>query len=334
MQNLISIVMPVKNAALYLAQCLDSILAQSEKNWELIAVNDHSADDSLEMLNIYASQDTRITVLPNHGDGIIPALQTAYAACTGTMIHRMDADDVMPENKLKWLSAKLSEFGKGHVVTGLVHYFAAGGVSAGFKNYEQWLNALCSNDTHWDAIYKECVVASPAWLIYREDFEACGGFQSEIYPEDYDLVFRFYRAGFKIKSVNKVVHLWRDHSERTSRNHPNYKENDFFAIKLRYFFQLDREPDRPLVVWGAGIKGKTMAKLLKAQRKEFVWASDNPNKHGHNIYEQIMKSIEQIMQLENPQILITVAQRNAQSEIRRFMSDHELSEYKDYHFFR
>ena len=48
--------MAVKDTGPYLAECLDSILMQTYENWELIAVNDHSADDSWERLNDYGSK--------------------------------------------------------------------------------------------------------------------------------------------------------------------------------------------------------------------------------------------------------------------------------------
>lgn len=331
---MISIIMPVKNASAYLYESFESILKQAEVDWELIAVDDHSSDDSLNILQEYALKDNRIHVLKNAGEGIISALKTGYNASKGEMIHRMDADDVMPPNKLILLKRQLIKAGRGHVATGLVKYFSADGVSDGYLKYEEWLNTLCRDNNHWKSIYKECVIASPAWLIYRADFEACGGFNSTIYPEDYDLVFRFYKANFQVSTVLGTVHLWRDHNDRTSRNHPNYQQNAFFKIKLHYFFELDRIAKRPLVVWGAGPKGKVMAKLLQEREETFIWASNNPNKHGHNIYEKIMQSIEGIMRLPHPQILITVAQRQAQGEIRQYLEEHRLKEYVDYFFFR
>jgi glycosyltransferase involved in cell wall biosynthesis len=331
---MISIIMPVKNAVPFLQECMNSILMQEGVHWELIAVDDHSSDKSLEILSQFAELDQRIHLVVNSGEGIIAALQTGYALSKGEMIHRMDADDVMPLNKLKLLSQQLTNAGKGYVATGLVKYFSAEGVSDGYQTYEHWLNRLCREDNHWHAIYKECVIASPAWMLYREDFEACGGFNSTIYPEDYDLVFRFYKAAYQVSSVLETVHLWRDHSERSSRNHPNYQQNAFFKIKIHYFFKLDRDSARPLVVWGAGPKGKVMAKLLQEKNEKFVWASNNPNKNGHDIYGQIMQSIDEIMCLPRPQILITVAQRKAQGEIRAYLDEHKLEEYQDYFFLR
>ena len=330
----ISIIMPVKNASPYLKDCIISILRQTESNWELIAVDDHSTDDSFAILQSISDQEDRIKVFSNQGEGIIPALQTAYEKASGQFIHRMDADDLMPENKISLLKEKLKEVGPGNVVTGKVRYFAEEGVSDGYKKYEAWLNELCENDRHWKSIYKECVIASPAWMLFKEDFEKCGGFNSTIYPEDYDLVFRFYKAGLQVWSVDSIVHLWRDHSERTSRNHPNYQQNAFFKIKLHYFFQLDHDPAKKLVVWGAGPKGKIMAQRLQEMEADFVWASNNPNKHGHDIYDKIMRSIEEIMAIEKKQILITVAQRKAQGQIRQYLKEKGLVQYRDYFFFR
>jgi len=332
--ELISIVMPVKDAALFLQECVDSILSQSEENWELIAVNDHSSDSSFQLLNNYASIDSRVTAVNNKGDGIIDSLQTAYALSKGAYIHRMDADDIMPVQKLTHLKSILQEKGKGWIATGKVNYFAEGGVSDGYQLYANWLNDLCERRTHWVEIYKECVIPSPCWLIHREDFENCGGFSPNRYPEDYDLVFRFYEQQLKVASSNEVLHHWRDHSERTSRNHIHYQHNTFFELKLDYFFKLERDNKRPLVVWGAGSKGKLMAKLLNQRGLDYTWVSNNPKKHGKEIYEQIMQSFEDILTTDNPQVIITVALKNAKNEIIEFLELNGLMPYKDYWFFQ
>ena len=173
--------------------------------------------------------------MPNKGSGIIEALQTAYAESSGEFIHRMDADDLMAADKLACLKETLTQAGKGHVATAKVQYFAEDGVNEGYLNYESWLNDLCDKGTHWEELFKECVIASPNWMMYRLDFETCQGFESNIYPEDYDLVFRMNQAGMKVVAADKVTHLWRDHSERSSRNDANYAHNTFFEIFFSKF---------------------------------------------------------------------------------------------------
>jgi glycosyltransferase involved in cell wall biosynthesis len=334
MNELISIVMPVKNAGLYLKDCLESILAQTYPNWELLAVDDGSTDSSLEILQYYSQKYPRIHTFKNSGNGIILALRTAYSHSNGEYIHRMDADDLMAPRKLELMLAELKQAGKGTVVTALVQYFAEGGVSDGYLKYEKWLNALCENDRHWEEVYQECVIASPCWLIHRQDLDAVGVFDEDRYPEDYDLVFRFYEKGLKVKSVKEVLHYWRDHSARSSRNHEHYQANSFFALKLHYFLKLERDPKRSLVVWGAGPKGKRLAKMLNRQGIDFEWVSNNPNKHGKEIYEQIMRSFKKILEFKRPQVIITVAQRKAKQEIVDFLESNGLEVKEDYWFFR
>ena len=122
----ISILIPFRNCEKYVASCFESILSQSEPNWEIIAINDHSHDSSLKIVNEFSAHDPRIQVYSNNGEGIISALRLAYSKSTGDLITRMDADDLMSPNKLKLLKSKLIETGKGFVSTGLVKYIAYG----------------------------------------------------------------------------------------------------------------------------------------------------------------------------------------------------------------
>ena len=58
MEPLVSIIMAVKDTEPYLPECLDSVIAQTYQNWELIAVNDHSSDDTPNILEEYAKKDS------------------------------------------------------------------------------------------------------------------------------------------------------------------------------------------------------------------------------------------------------------------------------------
>jgi len=120
---LVSIVIPFKNTASFLAECLDSILIQTYKDWEVIAINDHSTDNSLNVVKTYAKKDSRFQVFSNEGTGIIPALQTAYKKTSGTFITRMDSDDIMKPNRLQVMTDLLTKYGKGNVSVGQVRNF-------------------------------------------------------------------------------------------------------------------------------------------------------------------------------------------------------------------
>ena len=134
--------MPVKNAVPFLAECIDSIISQSFKDWELIAVDDGSTDGSFKILQTYEKSDDRITAYQNDGSGIIDALRLAYSHSQGEMITRMDADDLMTTDKLQVLQQNLQNHGVGHLAVGGVKYFSAETLGDGYLRYEKWLNEL------------------------------------------------------------------------------------------------------------------------------------------------------------------------------------------------
>ena len=78
--------MPVKNAESYLKETLLSIINQTHKKWELIVVDDHSDDSSLQILNSFAQLDNRIIPLKNKGEGIIDALILAIGKARGEYV--------------------------------------------------------------------------------------------------------------------------------------------------------------------------------------------------------------------------------------------------------
>jgi glycosyltransferase involved in cell wall biosynthesis len=329
----ISILMPVKNTAPFLNECLDSIINQSETDFELIAIDDHSTDESYSILKGFELKDKRVKVFKNLGIGIIEALRLAYSKSSGNYISRMDADDVMSLDKLAVLKYNLIAFGSGHIASGKVKYFSATPLGAGFKNYELWLNSLIEKGTNFEGIYKECVIPSPCWMVYREDLEKCQAFYPDKYPEDYDLAFRFYKEGLKAIACSKVLHYWRDYTTRTSRTHVHYADHTFLDIKMNYFLELDRDTTKKLVVWGAGDKGKKVAKILIAQNIKFTWICDNPKKISKDIYGQILYPLTALDTIENSQSIITVANLKAQIEIKLHFEERNLILNKDYFFF-
>jgi len=329
----ISILMPVFNAAPFLQECLDSILKQRESNWELLAVDDFSTDDSLEILKAYAKKDARIKVFQNAGKGIIPALRYAFEKCSGELITRMDADDRMMPSKLFQLKSMLLEFGEGHVSTGLVQYFSESGLGEGYRRYGNWINELTKAARNFEEIYKECVIPSPCWMVWRDDLLRCGAFEPDCYPEDYDLCCRFYKNRLHVLGIDETLHRWRDHPARTSRTDDCYSDNQYFDLKLPYFLALDYDKRRPLVLWGAGRKGKRLAKMLHKQGLPFYWLCNNPAKWGIELYGTKIQNYESLPQFQRPQLIVAVAGPKDQKEILQYLQQLELKPGVHYFLF-
>jgi glycosyltransferase involved in cell wall biosynthesis len=319
----ISIIMCFKNEAKHLEKTMGSILAQTESDFELIAVDDHSEDSSVQILQIFSKSDPRIKVLTNQGNGIIDALKTAYDVATGDLITRHDADDLMPIYKLEALKTLLTQNGPGHVATGLVKYFSDEALSEGFIKYADWLNNLCKTNTHLKHIFKECVIASPNWMAYREDLDSINAFQDEIYPEDYHLIFKMIEKKLKIVCSDKITHLWRDHPERASRTLEQYKDQKFYELKVTYFLKFYGKDN--IVLWGAGPSGKSLAKELIAQKVAFKWVTNNSKKIGKEIYDVVVENFDCLKNNEHGNVLIAVTQKNSLNEIEAFLDENQVS---------
>jgi hypothetical protein len=226
------------------------------------------------------------------------------------------------------------EYGKGTIIAGgTEHFVDEGEVGDGFLRYERWLNEVARDSRHYEEIYRECVIPSHCWLIHKDDFDQAGAFDPIVYPEDYDLCFRFYREGFNVVGIDHILHHWRDRSNRISRTWEEYEDNRYFDLKLSYFLELDRDKKRDLVIWGAGRNGKDLAKLLLKEGEEFHWICDNEKKIGLDIYGVRMSAVEELEQWQDAQILIVVSSPDARKEIRSQLTELGREPVKDYWFF-
>src|SRR6188472_559267 len=97
----VSVVMPVYNAERYLAEAIESTLAQSFADWELIAVDDGSTDGSSRILAEYAAADPRVVVHRQENGGVAAASNRALELARAPLVARLDADDLSLPHRLE-----------------------------------------------------------------------------------------------------------------------------------------------------------------------------------------------------------------------------------------
>ena len=94
----ISVLVPVYNVEKYLKECIDSILNQTLKDIEIICINDGSTDSSLEILNDYAKNDSRIIVINKSNSGYGHSMNMGLNAATGEYVGIIESDDFADKN--------------------------------------------------------------------------------------------------------------------------------------------------------------------------------------------------------------------------------------------
>ena len=159
----ISVIIPVYNTGKYLSECLDSVLAQTFTDIEIICINDGSTDNSAEILKKYAKKDPRIHVITQKNAGVVVARNNGVKHSTADLIYPLDSDDIIVPNCLNTLYEKITH-SKYRVVMSNAKMF---GRFNGFFQQPK-LNKLQMYGYH------ECCIISA--LFYRDDFIKFGGY--------------------------------------------------------------------------------------------------------------------------------------------------------------
>lgn len=105
----ISVIIPVYNAEKYLSQCLESVCNQTYTDWEVIAVDDGSLDNSYEILQEYAAKDSRFIIETKKNEGPGLTRNRALDKATGDYIVFLDSDDYIDKNYFELLERKYNE---------------------------------------------------------------------------------------------------------------------------------------------------------------------------------------------------------------------------------
>ena len=119
----VSIVVPCYNIQKYVGRCIESLLAQTFTDFELILVNDGSTDDTLSILKEYEKKDSRIIVLEKENGGLSDARNAGMKIAKGEYIQFVDGDDFAEDILLEKCAQKLDETGADIVIFDFYQYY-------------------------------------------------------------------------------------------------------------------------------------------------------------------------------------------------------------------
>lgn len=119
----VSVVVPVYNVEDYLAECLDSLVAQTLDDIEIICVNDGSTDNSLEILNKYQKDDDRIVIINQENHGLGAARNAGLNRSNGEYVYFIDSDDYLIPNALEDLYASADEKSLDLIIFKLINFY-------------------------------------------------------------------------------------------------------------------------------------------------------------------------------------------------------------------
>lgn len=316
MPDLVSVLMPVRDAGRTLGAALESVRAQTHEAWELIVVDDGSTDATTEILAEFARRDRRVRVVSTPPLGIARALQTGCATANGKWIARMDADDVMDSHRL---AAQLDFSGK-HPQLGVVSCRVGfGGDASGYSAHVDWLNRLESPGEITLRRFVESPVAHPSVMFRRELLELHGGYRDGDFPEDYELWLRWLDAGVSFGKVPRQLLLWNDTPGRLSRTDPRYSVEGFYKVKCEYlakWLSANLPAGRELWLWGAGRVTRRRFDPLERRGFRFTGFIDiDPKKAGRHRDGRAVIMAADMPPRDRAFVLVGVGTRGARERI-------------------
>lgn len=327
---LLSVLLPCRDADAFLPDAIASLATQSFTDFEVIAVDDGSADDTLNLLVDWAAADPRVHVVPGNGAGLVAALQTAGNRATGSVLGRMDADDIAHPSRFERQLRLMEETGVAVCGT-RVRYFPPSAVYGGARRYERWINKLTEPTTIARDMFVECPIPHPTLMLTRDAYESVGGYRDAGWPEDYDLILRLWAAGYPMAKTREVLLQWRERPERASRIDPRYSPDAFRRCKVHWLRTALLAPSRPVAVWGAGPVGKAFALELERQGGQLAGFVDlDRRKIGQQIHGAPVVAPHAIDKLGDAFFVAAVGSATAREEIRHVLAASGRVEMKDF----
>lgn len=326
----ISVIVPCFNAGATLAQSMESILGQTWDDFEVVWFDDGSTDDSAAIAAGYAQSDPRVRLIRSEHVGIVEALGRACSEARGRFLARMDADDVAHPERLARQMALFEDDPRiglcGTQVRGIGEE-----IGSGRKRYEDWVNSLVTHEAMSREIFVECPIPHPTLMIRREVYDAVGGYGVADWAEDYDLVLRCYRAGYRMGKIAEPLLDWRNGPDRLSMHDARYSPAAFRRCKRHYLLQTFLK-DRPrFYQWGAGEVGKNWLPEWDGVRPEAV-VDVNPRKFGKVIHGVRVIPPEELPGPNEAFTVVAVGAPGARGDIRAWFSERGYVETTDFLF--
>lgn len=219
---MISVIVPIYNAAQYLQNCIEVILQQSVKDMEVILIDDGSTDKSGAYCDKYATVDVRIKVTHTANGGAAHARNVGLDQARGEFIVFMDADDSIPTNHLQVLLETQKKY-DADLVVGAVTYVPGPKIVHKECVYTAW-------EFIEKVLYRDGVGDYPIGKLYRRELFEKIRFKEGITSEDFEVFYRLYQGATRVAITDKTTYFYRQNSSSVSNG--GFSEKFFNRIEI------------------------------------------------------------------------------------------------------
>lgn len=323
------VLLPFLNAAATLDAAIASIAAQSFRDWELLLIDNASADESRPIAQRWVERDSRITLLQEPRIGIAHALNAGLAHAQGTYIARMDADDISHPDRLAKQVAHLDAHEELGVLGARTAFASTMEESRGMRAFVEWQNGIITPHEHYVKRFVDAPLAHPTVMFRRELVQAHGGYDTGPLPEDHELWLRWMGHGVRFAKLPDELLTWNDHAQRLSRTHHNYSAEAFFRTKVEWLAKWMKRTvnGRPAIIAGTSALCRDRASLLEA---EGIAISAFTDVHPREIPGYGFIPHDRLPRAGEAFIVSFISQRGTGDRIAAFLSSRGLAEGEDF----
>ena len=230
MEKKVSIIMGIYNCSSTLSEAIDSIIAQTYTNWELIMCDDGSKDNTYDVALSYKEKyPNKIILIKNEKNlGLNKTLNRCLEYATGEYIARMDGDDVSVENRLFKEISFLENNPEYAIVSSPMIYFD--------ENGEWGESKAIENPTNLDFVTGTPFCHAPC-MVRTEAYKEVNGYSTDdrtLRAEDYNLWFRLYAMGYKGHNLQTPLYKMRDDENAYSRRSFKFAKNEAYVRYTGY----------------------------------------------------------------------------------------------------
>ena len=196
LQPLVSVIMPAYNAEKYIEEAVRSVISQTYPNWELLILDDCSADRTAELAKALADLDSRIRLLRNPQNmGVAKTRNRGFSLAKGEWVALLDSDDVWHSDKLEKQLLTAAETGADIIYCSY---------SMMNENGMHISDFIVPKATSYDDMLKESVLSCSTVVLRRSilDFHR---FSSDYYHEDYGFWLELLRHGYKAAANTEIL---------------------------------------------------------------------------------------------------------------------------------
>ena len=324
---MVSVLLPVRNARTTIEQSIESVLAQSFRNFECLVVDDGSSDGTLQWLKSRETANPHLRVVSQGRKGLVEALNLGLANARGNYIARFDADDVMHRLRLAKQFAALEQDADLGLVASRVRAFPRERLKRGMSEYLRWQDTCLTPRDINRAMFTEAPFVHPSVMFRSSTVKGLGGYRTGDFPEDYELWLRLHRAGVKMRKLDEPLLCWRQGPGSLSRLDLRYRREAFDRIRAQYLAKDERTVRNraSLAYWGAG--RRTRQRIRHLQQHGFqpkVWIDIDPKKIGQQLHGVPVVSprwlTEPAQRAVRPFVLVYVANHGARERIAHSLS--------------